>query len=405
MVKVVRMLVSFLFYSACITGFLHQVKWISRVYFEYKTSSVVQYMRTPELSVPTINLCIRYTDILDWDRLFRDKQTSNLIKRSARFQDMIHAQSLITIRNILDYTPSVTSILKDVHYRTRGSYLEYHTFSPADIFNVSKYYMHENVCYRLQAIHQQDMQFQRIASSLHASGIMFKLSFSQSLAPADIFSVVLHMKEMSTTSFYFSQTMNRLADFDSLQPLASAFYYTYAMNHISLLEAPHDTMCHKSKEKKHTCLHNCLMYHMMNRTGRAPFQTYITEGIDVKHVNHYDMQNQTIKQIVNQVDLLCSNLCFTISCHFHFICTSIDHVSLDVDHDFRIMIMVPKIPGIRIFTIVNLTFTSFLTYVCSCFCTWFGVSALAVNPFNFIIHRLIRKRSPEFDRRNRRGTQ
>lgn len=389
--KLIRRMISLIFYSICITGFLYQVERMSSMFFQYKTSSTVQHVMHARLSAPTISLCIRYTDIVDWDKLYQDHRIRERMHRPSHFKDLMHGQSLLTIRDILDYTPNVTDILTDVHHRSPGSYLEHHTNRPGDILNVTKYYMQENICYRMMAINHQEMLIQRISSSLFHSGLMFKLTLS--LAKADVFTLTLHHDEMSTTSFYFGQTMNRLADFYSLKPVATAFYYTYAINQIRLLEAPYDTRCIKSREHKSECLHECLTKHMIAGVGRAPFQTYIGHGMDFKHVNHYDLQNHTIKSIFNQVDQFCSKKCFTIACAFDFICTSIDHVFQDLSQRFEIMIMVPKIPGIRVFTIKSLNLSSFLTYVCSCFSSWFGISVVMLDPFRLMIRRLLDKSS------------
>lgn len=391
---VTRRLFSFLFHGICMIGFLFQVERISDVYFQYKTSSTVQHVMQSMLPKPTISLCIRYTDILDWDRLYRDGHISHKIRRSNRFLDMVMMHDNVTIRQILEYTPDPRELLSAVLYRSPNSYRGHYTKEPNDYLNITKYYKGETVCYRIQTLFdQRDLSFKRIAHSLEAPNVMLRLWLSRSMSKTDVFRIILHSKDMSTTSFYFSQVLSHLTDFQSNSPLATTFYYTYATNHIDLLESPYDTRCIKSKIQKSTCLHDCLMGSLIKATNRAPFQTYIDEPIDYKHINHRDIMNETMRRTVNQIDQECARKCFMIACAFDFTCTRLDHVSIDADPSaFSIIITVPRHPGVRIRTIVNLTFISFLVYICSCISSWFGLSVIALNPFRLMMKKMLRER-------------
>ena len=385
-----RRVISFTFYAVCFGGFLFQVERISRAYLQYKTTSIVKHDMQSELQVPTITMCIRYMDIMDWDALYRDKQINRRFRRSNRWRDLVTAQSILTIRQILDYTPPVHALLKATSYRKRDSYLEYYDgIGNRSVFDIHKYYMQEAICYQFKPIDQTPKLFQRIANSLHSSGSMFRMILSDILNRTDVFMVALHFRHSRTASFYFGQTMNRLSNYERLTPIASLFFYTYSITRITLMPVPYDTACHPAATEKSVCMHNCLLKRMISRLGKAPFQTYIQQPLDVRHVSHEDMLNETTKLIVQQVDDECTRKCLTMGCHYHFIATRLDHVSLETPSRFAIVIRVPQTPGIALSTIVTLDMIAYLTYIGSSISSWFGLSALALDPFRFLSRRLL----------------
>lgn len=93
-----RLLYLILLRAFCICGFLWQVTEVAQTFFSYKTTSKVLLNSHESNILPTLQLCMLYTDIMDFDRLNRNEGTS--FKRSSEFQEIADTLANLTLKQI-----------------------------------------------------------------------------------------------------------------------------------------------------------------------------------------------------------------------------------------------------------------------------------------------------------------
>ena len=385
-----------LFQLFCIISLMYQTLDISKSYFKYVTLSRISFQLTQNRPLVAASLCIRYSDIFDWSKFSRDMKLNPMINRTNAGPAQRHAMTLPTLRQILDYTPAPKQTLKSVLYRKPNSFLMYSAAGDQtdEVFKVVKHYCGEFMCYMIIPNDRGIHLFRMAVSSLLYSKTLYILTVGDALLLTNNFQLTafFHASDSSLPlwSRMYSAALDRLYDFDSLQPQATEFKFSYSNSNVSLMEYPYDTACRKGALQT-VCERKCLLQ-AYNRIGRLPFRLMFSEPSDLKPVNTEDLDNSTINSFVMETDENCKQKCKLIACRYTMTTTSLLTTSLDREkNEFKIVMELPVRPETHIDAVPQIELIGFISYVCGCLGTWLGVYVLALNPFKFLIQRKRRK--------------
>ena len=118
----------------CVIGLLYQIIEISTSYFAFDATTTVTMEMPNKVDIPALSVCWRYGDIIDLDALRRknseipvfDFTNDETIKNSGWT-----VQSMATVRQVYDFTPSLDNTFADCIIRVPQCY-------SAQRFNVSE---------------------------------------------------------------------------------------------------------------------------------------------------------------------------------------------------------------------------------------------------------------------------
>ena len=113
-----RKLVQRLLRTAAVIGFTLQVVQVSLQYFAFTTTTQVSYLLPPFVQPHVVALCVRYSDMLDHERVRRETGIQSQAVKS--MADAYDQESRLTIRQSMRYTPAVNKTIDSCTYRRDG---------------------------------------------------------------------------------------------------------------------------------------------------------------------------------------------------------------------------------------------------------------------------------------------
>jgi hypothetical protein len=373
-------------------AFLYQVYEFADEYFAYKTITKVTLVSSNSVP-PALSLCIRYSDIMDWESFMHESSNATFNhcpRRSAEFREYSRSMTFPTIAEIFEFTPNANESLDAVLFRTPGKFKMTRVTGAKvySYFEVTKYYVQEYMCYNFFIRDQRVVNFDRIVSSLTNSRMIYKLSLSNKLKGANRLQATIFYqddaKDFPGYSKMFGAFADRLEDINKVdKPLANEFLFSYSVHKMHGLEAPYDTMC-RPRGPTFDCMHSCLSdgYKKINR---SPFQIFHDMDMDLsrRHVNNDDLINKTISQLVVNIDDKCNKRCTTTICSVSFTRTDFAYMYQWDDglFMFDIVVMAPNKPDTIMESVPMMSFSDLVYFVCGSFTIWFGVSVYCINPF------------------------
>jgi hypothetical protein len=380
------------FLILCITGFLVQIIGVGQVYFKYKTTTRIRMLERESISHPRVAVCVRYTDIIDYDHLYRAKGIK--LKRTNSMFGVANIQSRLTIRDIFHYTRKEEDLVESVSLRKKEGFVLYNYDKDIkSVLNITKFYLQEHLCYRIEVRDNFIIPLKRITSSLHHSNIMMSLAFNSSFSTIDNFMTIIFYGAVPSVSRYFCPTNDRLYNFDEKKIRNHRFIFAQARKEVHLKEPPYDTHCIRGSLGGVHCTKECL-FSLTRLLNRVPFTEIITEPLDIKHINYFDLIDVTRGAIINEAYERCENRCEKVSsCDYDYTLTTIAGLRRDdrPQHDFQIFIKTPNKPTCIMTAEAMISLTEFVVYICSCVDIWFGLSFLSMNPFAFWAERRKKK--------------
>jgi hypothetical protein len=230
--------------------------------------------------------------------------------------------------------------------------------------------------------------------------MMFGVRFSRSFSPSDKIHIIIHYGQFPWFSSNYASITTRLTDFYKMTFKNNKYYVSYLWNKHYLLPAPYDTNCSlipisESAECKKFCMIDQLI-----RINKVPFSEFISDPIDLPHVNYYDLNDSRTRDFVIQAEMMCSSRCDRNPCYTDITSTVMDANSeLEIkDQLITIWSRIPMSPVISVHSSAALSLIEYLVYIGGCCGTWIGISVLSFDPFQDKYYKcLLRKRR----RRNR----
>lgn len=362
-----RLVYLILLRAFCICGFLWQVTEVAQTFFSYKTTSKVLLNSHEANILPTLQLCMLYTDIMDFDRLNRNEGTR--WKRTSEFLEIADAQANLTLKQIMTHVPEISDTITSCTYRNPDGLLMMNSDRKEcyDYFAVIRYYVQSFVCYQFQFLGPVNYSSKQAAHSLHHPNILYGVTLNQTFSGADTVQVTVFYGEFPFLSRRYSVSINRLSDFVSRTPRNNVFVFGYSFNRVQLLGAPYDTDCKRVEwGQENTCLENCLAG-MEQVLDRITFTTFTYGPIDKKHINYYDLIDVNRSSIIKENIDRCDKQCNLLSCETNYTITYYDlSQRIPGSSDFRAVARTPKAPGLDVKFEAKLALMEFIIYVCSC---------------------------------------
>ena len=132
-----------------LAGFLYQVTTVARTFFSYKTTSKVLLNSRETGTLPNMQLCMRYTDIMDLEALNREEGTK--FKRSSEFLDVVDMQANMTVRMVMTHVPAANETIARCIHRNADGLLMHHKNQTEcqQMFHVLRYTVQSFVCYNV----------------------------------------------------------------------------------------------------------------------------------------------------------------------------------------------------------------------------------------------------------------
>ena len=369
--------------ACCVIGFLVQVGYISESYFQYKTITRTDMKLQWELNVSVVAFCAKYVDIMDRERLSRE--TGITIKRSSKATDWKLETSKLTIKQIFEYTPAANDVLTGCSYRhTLQSRLVAKTGATScnDRFDVRKFYMHDLMCYRFEQKTNRHLWYEKVSNSINSPGTIFHLDLNDTLNGTAIMTIIAFSDRLPFYSRRFAPKLNRMSDYEK-QDVASN---TYSVLHQTIeayrLPRPYDTDCDdKIEDSQINCSTDCMLDLFQRKLSRVPYSLIVTnELLEMKHLSSLDLEDEEISRTADEIEDRCSKMCTKLSCFNDYTLTTIYSAFNKSQHSLSIHLMTPYAPTSKSYAEARMPLAEFLTYVFSCFGTWFGISFLSIAP-------------------------
>ena len=395
---------AFIFDAACFFLALFQVIQCLEMYFEYRTlSRITQNMEICQ-PTPAVAFCVRYLDIIDVQGLKRDFGVN--VKRTNKYEEISQEMGKLTVKQILDYTPSINESMKECVIRDEyGFKMIYPSVKVCrESFDVFKYYMQEFVCYQYQFkqnIINSRFNFKRTADSLNDKSVIYKIQFTNSFNPSHLYTIIVFSVAEDDYPFpaasrNWAPVSDRLEDFEKIVIKNNKFTASYELNKFDKLPPPYDTACN-TENTHNQCYSTCLMKKLTEKLKKVPFSEIISDPIDLKHVHELDLVNDETKAFLNNSEFFCNKLCKNADCNFDF---SVTHIK--EEHDFWrrgsiyspniiIHVKVPDFPTMKVKHRPKLLLTEFLIYLLNCIGLYLGISILSLNPFRLWMKKMGRR--------------
>ena len=334
---------------------------------------------------PNLAVCVRYTDILLYDKL--RQETGILMNRTSDYRGIVQSQSMLTVRQIFDYTPAAESWIASAKIRKNDSFLlkRCEQRECDSQFDLSKFYLQEYVCYRMQFRQRNVIDMDMTAFALRSSHVLYYVYLSDAMSGADCIRVIAHTDDhLPHQSKDFAPTVDRLSDFDSKTIHSNSFSFSFITSEIQLMQWPYDSDCEPDTNRSIAMQHHCML-HKLSVVHRVPFTGILSERHDLKHLSYQDLENKTMADFVIRSENECANVFRKLDCRFSFTITTL--VQSTRSHDerkFLLKMRIPSSPGIQVIMDAKVTLSEYLIFVGSCFGIWFGLSAFSLNPVKFI---------------------
>jgi hypothetical protein len=363
-------------------GFVIQVTQVSRQYFKYTTTTVVTFVRPHTVKNHPVAVCIRYSDILDKDALF--KETGIRMRPLAWLQDAIEDEDKLTIRQVMDYTPAAEHVIDSCFYRpdrwllTTGSGRECHKR-----FNVSKFYTGELICYKIEEMRDIPIDTAGVTKATFKTLLVFEVEFTPVFTQSRVAYVIMFLGTVPYKSRENIAFIPPLKVPGSNQSIYNTLYATPADTRVKLLPAPYDTNCTKiDSEVKFTCKKSCLIqkYKLLNR---APTFELLTLRHDLKPLTTKDLMNQTIKQQADKYLNECVHQCDFTPCLIEFSHTTVlPHLRPRIG--FSVASVIAFLPDTHTRAQAKMSFIDYFSFICTCIGAWFGISFLTLDPSRWL---------------------
>lgn len=397
--KIFLQVVSLLYMTGCIIGFIYQVCLVSILYFRYSANTEIQIEIDSIVKPKAISVCTRYVDHLNYKKIRRENSERRDWRLSPNNADWIRKyQHELTIAEIFKYTPRETDTLERVVFRKKMSYekFEYNAPEAYNYFDVKKFLYLEYVCYQYTQINfTEGMSYSSLAVTPVSSGLIYQLVFNKtSMGTAQMLKIAIHSAK---TYPYRSLMVIPVLRRNFNEEDGTAKYNAFVAYDVSLiahnLPPPYETNCRdylKSGLGSDTrCIQECMKTRVEKQVGKIPFSVIINESYESSNkqmVSYQDVSDAKIAENISKIEVHCSrHMCRQKPCYQ---LTTITTTTEKAFSDFMVTRIVPSDPSITISSNPALDLVEYLTYVLSTISTWTGISIMSLNPGR-LLHRLL----------------
>ena len=170
-------------------------------YFRFQTVTRTVYISPQVLEVMPMSFCNSYSDIFDYKLYKKNKVLKNKIDFSAMDREERHyaIQEHVTIRDIFEYTPKTSDMIAACSIRLNSTRIKSKARKESclEMFNVTKYYTQEYVCYLIDPI-QIDIAYQTYSTTIESNGEVYDVTLNMSISKKmKFFKAIIHSRKVS----------------------------------------------------------------------------------------------------------------------------------------------------------------------------------------------------------------
>ena len=379
-----KLLVSRFFVFCAVLGFIIQVVQVSMRFFAYTTTTTIALHIPPYIEPHPVALCMRFTDIIDRDKML--KETGVKLEILHSLEDGIREEGKLTIEQIFDYTPGPDHVISKCTIRPSGWLMTSHGAEYcAQVFVVRKFFTQEFICYHISERNYTPMHIEAATRSTFSKGNIYTLFFNESFNNLDSMTPITFRGKMPGRSRDHAPLLAYLRD-RSKKKSAKKFaflYLTPADVNRRLLERPYDTKCVVvHAEAAGECRLDCLI------EGFAPYDKVpgyelLTQKYKRRTMRIEDVQHPTNGPIIKQIHEDCDRKCRFKSCDGGFTVTHTRQREAN-SSGIGFSLTAPIDPRVDLTAQPTMFFVEFFSFLCSCFGTWFGISFLSINSIKLL---------------------
>ena len=372
--------VSYSIYAViCFIGLIVQSSYIIKLYSEYKVSTTISVTVPEKLKPMPMTMCIRYTDILDFENLNRYKKTNWQLSLFGE-ETIRDYQHKLTIDEIFNFTPKSGSVVSGVRFRNDSTYVVHEVKDSIDYLNISTYLYLEYVCYEFRPKFDFLLPYRSLSETTVAPGFIYWIAF-KNLDTAALIKFSIHGEELPRQSLMFVPVSQRISDGEGQLQFNVITGYLTSLD-VKLLEPPYETNCINytamGLDDRTGCIQRCVEKKTKDSLGKMPFSTLILNSSHYKIVSYRDLSNKSISSKVAEIEHNCSSQeCSKWACQYTVRFT---HLTTTPGTQFKFIEITPIASSMQIEFKEAFAFVEFLTYLLSVIATWTGLSIMSFNP-------------------------
>lgn len=375
-----------------IIGFTFQVVQVSVLYFRFKTSTHVSF-ETPEfLETHSAALCIRFTDIIDKERLF--KETGIRLQDTRTLEEGMRQSGKLTVDQVFEYTPQENeTIVSCVHRPDEWSIERIVGPDCYKVFRVRKFFMLEYICYIADQVSDHKMRVEAVVQSMFAKGIIFTVLFNQSFSEMDRVLPIAFGPGWPIVSRDHAPVQSFVKDRPKKGNTKKFALIVVTPSDLSvhLLPRPYDTDCFQvtSDTNLSGCRQRCLLQ-AFAPFQRVPGTEILTTRHKLKPLTTADVMDPIQGPAIRELHQNCVSRCRRRACNSGYSVTSVGR-SMTTGETVRLNLAAPLHSKVVITAQPSMLFIEYFSLVCSCFGTWFGLSFLSLKELTRRNTRQIRR--------------
>lgn len=305
------------------------------------------------------------------------------------------AESSLTIAQIFNYTPGIDEVFADCWIRNPNDYgiTQSNGTHCADVFEVSKFYIQEFLCYMFRQKTVTDtLAYKMSAYAISWPEAMYIIQTDrqlQTFAYANLLKPLLHDDGLPWRSLTLSPWFNLQWNTNTSKYWDYNLKMTYGEVVIELLPPPYKTNCRnytsegKNIQSKYECQQKCLEVLTIEAFNKVPFSGITAKPVDYKHISPLDTnKNATLLALLSEFEAKCEEECKQNDCEQRFTITTVDVATQATWH--AIIVKIPQQPFQHVKFRPAMQVVELMAYALGIVGTWFGVSVLGLNPAQLI---------------------
>ena len=385
----VKLYCTLIFVIICVSGFVFQLYKVSEVYFKYSTTSKIEVNVRETETYQTIIFCPRFPDLLDRSRF---KEFGILPHIPQNFEDMATELAKLTIKDILQLTPSTSNVIDTCLDRDseRGTTYEMNKTECYKIFTVLKAVNGERICYIIMPRTMKKYSVGDVASSMMYMNVVYEFILDPIFGKTLLAYFITDFVDPENIrnplySRLFAARMLNLSSFNK-----SKFSVYGKSTEITRLPPPHETNCLRQHDRQF-CYEDCLIK-KFTKVNRVPWSAFISEQLDLHMFTPKDWDNSTRASLAAESLKKCHDRCkLQTECYTAFTETSVVEVVDNINYGnngktiTKVASMVPSGPHTTAVSVPLLSLVEYIIQVGSCFGVWFGLSIISFNPVKWKI--------------------
>lgn len=359
-----------------IVGFVVQAVQVSYEYFQFTTTTHVSFNKPERIEKHSLAVCIRFSDILDKERLFRE--TGIRLKHPLDLASAIQQEDSLTVDQVFEYTPNANeTIVKCTHRPEDWTIVTHHGSKCRTIFTVRKFFMLEFMCYIVAEKSEIRLWFDSVSRSTFAKGSVYTVYLNTSLNGMNRMSPIAFRGQLPLISRDHSQVFSAMNS-SSGKPQYAYMTVTPSDLDLYLLPSPYNTHCrHATETEIDDCRRECLV-RAYAHFSRVPGYEVLTERYKLKPLATKDVMDRVTGPVIRQKHHSCESRCSKRECHNSYTVTKARYRMTDAP-TIGFSLAAPIEPKVIITTHPTMRFIEYFCLMCSCFGTWFGLSFLSLR--------------------------